>query len=435
MTGLKTPQIPVPDADVKAGMEVYLTRFRGLGGKIRQNVEDFKVDEVYDTKFSVMGKYAIVKVTKVNAETHHVVRDLSRRLGISQKRISWAGTKDKRAVTTQRMSIYNVELKEPLAIPNVIVEPIGRADKPVALGDLRGNDFSMTIRCIEGPIEDVQARILAAVEEIHGEGGVPNFFGIQRFGSIRPVNQLVGKALLSGDMEGAVMTYMAMPFPDEPEAVKEARKFVWDTHNFKEGLKLLPLRLRYERAMMSHLIQSPGDYDGALNVLSINLQRLFVHAYQSYLFNRMLSMRIKRELPLSRGVDGDFVSLNEEKKLRTVVPKNIERINGMISEGRAFIQMPVPGYDTLISDGTIGEIEREVLESEGIAFDQFKLECCPRLRSKGVMRNVVLPTKIEFNVSNDDVNIGFTKVELRFYLQKGSYATSVLREIMKMKPG
>ena len=435
MTGLKTAQIPVPDADVKAGMEVYLTKFRGLGGKIRQNVEDFKVDEVYDNKFSVTGKYAIVKVTKVNAETHHVVRDLSRRLGISQKRISWAGTKDKRAVTTQRMSIYNVELKEPLAIPNVIVEPIGRADKPVALGDLRGNDFSMTIRCIEGPIEDVQARILAAVEEIHGEGGVPNFFGVQRFGSVRPVNQLVGKALLSGDMESAVMTYMAMPFPDEPEAVREARKFVWDTHNFKEGLKLLPLRLRYERAMMSHLIESPDDYDGALNVLSINLQRLFVHAYQSYLFNRMLSMRIKRGLHLSRGVDGDFVFLNEEKKLRTVVPKNIERINGMISEGRAFIQMPVPGYDTSISDGTIGEIEREALESEGIALDQFKLECCPRLRSKGVMRNVVLPTKIEFNVSNDDLNTGFAKVELRFYLQKGSYATSVLREIMKMKLG
>lgn len=51
------------------------------------------------------------------------------------------------------------------------------------------------------------------------------------------------------------------------------------------------------------------------------------------------------------------------------------------------------------------------------------------------MRNVVLPTKIEFNVSNDEVNKGFAKVELRFYLQKGSYATSILREIMKMRPG
>jgi len=435
VSGLKTAQIPVPDVDVKAGMEVYLTRSQGLGGKIRQNVEDFKVDEVYDNRFSATGKYAIVKVTKVNAETHHVVRDLSRRLGISQKRISWAGTKDKRAVTTQRMSIYDVELKEPLTIPNVIVEPIGRADKPVVLGDLRGNDFSMTIRCVEGPIEDVQVRISAAVEEIHSEGGVPNFFGIQRFGSIRPVNQLVGKALLGGDMENAVMTYMAMPFPDEPEAVKEARKFVWDTHDFKEGLKLLPLRLRYERAMMSHLIESPGDYDGALNVLSINLQRLFVHAYQSCLFNKMLSLRIKRGFSLSRGVDGDFVFLNEEDKVRTVVPKNVERINGKISEGIAFIQMPVPGYDTSISDGTIGEIEREVLESGGVVLNQFKLECCPRLRSKGVMRNVVLPTKIEFNVSNDEVNKGFAKVELRFYLQKGSYATSILREIMKMRPG
>ena len=97
--------------------------------------------------------------------------------------------------------------------------------------------------------------------------------------------------------------------------------------------------------------------------------------------------------------------------------------------------MPVPGYETSISDGTIGEIEREVLESEGVVLNQFKVECCPRLRSKGVMRNVVLPTKIEFNVSNDEVNKGFVKVELRFYLQKGSYATSILREIMKMRPG
>lgn len=432
---MKTVPLTVPDVDVKAGMEVYMTDSPGLRGEIRQNVEDFKVDEVYDNVFSVTGKYAIVKVTKVNAETHHVVRDLSRRLGVSQKRISWAGTKDKRAVTTQRMSIYDVDVKKPLIMHNITVEPIGRADKPVVLGDLRGNDFSITIRCIKGPPEEVEVGILTAAEEINSQGGVPNFFGIQRFGSIRPVNQLVGKTLLDGDVETAVMIYMALPFPDEPEAVQEARKFVWDTHDFKEGLKLLPLRLRYERAMMSHLIACPGDYDGALNVLSINLQRLFVHAYQSYLFNKMLSLRIKRGLPLSEGVDGDFVFLTEEKRVRTVVPKNVEHINGKILEGIAFIQMPVPGYDTQLSDGIIGEIEREVLESEGVALSHFELECCTRLRSKGVMRNVVLPTKIEFSASNDDANKGFSKVELRFYLDKGGYATSVLREIMKKRLG
>jgi tRNA pseudouridine13 synthase len=432
---VKAALLTVPDVDVKAGMDVYLTDSPGLSGKIRQNVEDFKVDEVYDNVCSVTGKYAIVKVTKVNAETHHVVRDLSRRLGISQKRISWAGTKDKRAVTTQRMSIYDVDVKKPLIMHTITVEPIGRADKPVVLGDLRGNDFSITIRCIKDPIEEVNVRMLTAAEEINSEGGVPNFFGIQRFGSIRPVNQLVGKTLLDGDVETAVMIYMAMPFPDEPEAVQEARKFVWDTHDFKEGLKLLPLRLRYERAMMSHLIACPGDYDGALNVLSINLQRLFVHAYQSYLFNKMLSLRIKRGLPLSKGVDGDFVFLKEERKVRTVVPKNVERINEKISEGSAFIQMPVPGYDTQLSDGIIGELEREVLESEGVALHRFELERCTRLRSKGVMRNVILPTNIAFNISNDEINKGFSKVELRFYLEKGGYATSVLREIMKMRLG
>ena len=432
---MKAAPVTVPDVDVKAGMDVYLTDSPGLSGKIRQHVEDFKVDEVYDNVFSVTGKYAIVKVTKVNAETHHVVRDLSRRLGISQKRISWAGTKDKRAVTTQRMSIYDVDVKKPLIMHTITVEPIGRADKPVVLGDLRGNDFSITIRCIKDPIEEVNVGMLTAIEEINSEGGVPNFFGIQRFGSIRPVNQLVGKTLLDGDVKTAVMIYMAMPFPDEPEAVQEARKFVWDTHDFKEGLKLLPLRLRYERAMMSHLIACPDDYDGALNVLSINLQRLFVHAYQSYLFNKMLSLRIKRGLPLSKGVDGDFVFLKEERKVRTVVPKNVERINETILEGSAFIQMPVPGCDTQLSDGIIGEIEREVLESEGVALSRFELERCTRLRSKGVMRNVILPTNMAFNISNDEINKGFSKVELRFYLEKGGYATSVLREIMKMRLG
>lgn len=432
---MKAASLTVPDVDVNAGMEVYLTDSPRLNGKIRQNVEDFKVDEVYDNVFSGTGKYAIVKVTKVNAETHHVVRDLSRRLGISQKRISWAGTKDKRAVTTQRMSIYDVDVKKPLIMHTITVEPIGRADKPVVLGDLRGNNFSITIRCIKDPIEEVNVCVLTAAEEINSEGGVPNFFGIQRFGSIRPVNQLVGKTLLDGDVKTAVMIYMAMPFPDEPEAVQEARKFVWDTHDFKEGLKLLPLRLRYERAMMSHLIACPGDYDGALNVLSINLQRLFVHAYQSYLFNKMLSLRIKRGLPLSKGVDGDFVFLKEERRVRTVVPKNVERINEKISQGNAIIQMPVPGYHTQLSDGIIGEIEREILESEGVALNRFELECCPRLRSKGVMRNVVLPTKIAFNVSNDEINKGLSKVELRFHLEKGGYATSVLREIMKMRLG
>ena len=51
-------------------------------------------------------------VEKTNWDTHHLVREMSRRLRISQKRFGWAGTKDKRAVTSQRISIMNLDESE-----------------------------------------------------------------------------------------------------------------------------------------------------------------------------------------------------------------------------------------------------------------------------------------------------------------------------------
>jgi tRNA pseudouridine13 synthase len=98
-------------------MSVYLTASRGIGGQIRQRPEDFVVNEVYVEHRALDGRYQLVKVTKTDTETHHLVRDLSRRLRISQRRVSWAGTKDKRAITTQRMSLDSIYLEAPFNYP------------------------------------------------------------------------------------------------------------------------------------------------------------------------------------------------------------------------------------------------------------------------------------------------------------------------------
>ena len=254
--------------------------------------------------------------------------------------------------------------------------------------------------------------------------GLPNFFGIQRFGSIRPVNHIVGRALVDGDLERAVMTYIGKPFPDEADDVREVRQSVAETYDFKEALKRMPVRLRYERAMLNHLAKYPSDFDGALGVLSTNLQRLFVHAFQSYLFNRMLSSRLEQGFPLAVGFDGDRVWVPDRERIRTVVPKNVHEINQALAAGTASVQMPVPGYDTALSDGVIG-----------VDLDAFKIESCPRLASKGVMRNVLLPADIRFDVAQDELAGDRVKVELRFFLPKGCYATTVLREVMKTRLG
>ena len=423
----------VSDIDSFVGMSVYLTASRGIGGQIRQRPEDFVVNEIYKERSALDGRYQLVKVTKTDTETHHLVRDLSRRLRISQRRVSWAGTKDKRAITAQRMSLDSVYIEAPFHLGNAIVEPIGRSDRPISLGDLAGNDFSITIRTVEGSQDDIARAVVSIIDEIHDARGVPNFFGIQRFGSIRPVNHLVGRALVEGDVEQAVLTYIGKPFSDEPEDVKEARQRILNTHDFKEALQRMPVRLRYERAMLNHLAKHPNDFDGALGVLSMNLQKLFVHSYQSYLFNKMVSSRLARGFPLTTGFDGDRVWVPDKGRVRTVVPKNIEEVNQSLTAGSASVQMPVPGYETELSDGVIGQVEHEVLMSEGVDLAAFKIDSCPRLASKGVMRNIALPVDIGFTVAPDELTNDHMKVELRFFLPKGDYATSVLREIMKTR--
>lgn len=423
----------VPEIDAVAGMTTYLTASHGIGGVTRQRPEDFMVDEVYADHSSSEGRYQLVRVTKTDIETHHLVRDLSRRLRISQRRISWAGTKDKRAVTTQRMSLDAVRVEAALELRNALVEPIGRSDKPVTLGDLEGNKFLVAIRAVKGSKSDITRSVARLFDEMQDAHGVPNFFGIQRFGSIRPLNHLVGQALVEGDIERAVMTYLAKPFPDEPGGVKEVRQFILDTYEFKEALKQMPVRLRYERAMLSHLVNCPNDFDGALGALSMNLQKLFVHAFQSYLFNKMLSSRIERGFPVDEAFDGDRVWASEKGRLRTAVPKNLREVNRSLAAGTASIQMPVPGYNTELSDGVIGQIERDVLAAEHVDLDAFKVESCPRLASKGIMRNIRLPADVQFSVSPDEQNKHRAKVVLTFFLPKGGYATAILREVMKTR--
>ena len=421
--------IAATDRDRNLGMDYYITDDPGCGGVIRSLPEDFKVEEVGDNLSYEGGRYLVVEVEKKDWDTHHLIREISRQLRISQKRFGWAGTKDKRAVTRQRISIMNLDEAEleRITLPDLKMKVLGRTNRAVGLGDLLGNRFHIKIRELKCPKPTDQ--LASITEDIKKQKGVPNYFGVQRFGEIRPVTHKVGEALVKGFTEEAVFIYLSLPFPSEPDRTKAERRALWENRNIPSALKSFPGYLHYELAMMNWLVLHPLDYAHCFDVLSINLRRLFVHAYQSYLFNMILSRRLAAGLPLDKAVEGDVVCFAkggtpDTDKLQAVTSENLEAVNRLAERGRAFVTLPLIGFETILAQGESGEIERTILEEEGVSRDDFKVEANPDLGSRGTRRACLCHVNPQIKVEGSDA-------ELEFFLPKGSYATVILREYMK----
>lgn len=425
--------ISATDQDQALGMDYYITDSPGCGGVIRSSPQDFLVDEVFEDLNYEGGRYLILEVEKTDWDTHHLVREMARRLRISQKRFGWAGTKDKRAVTVQRISIMNLdesELKR-ITLPDLKIRVLGRTNRSVGLGDLLGNRFRITLRDLSCP--EPGATLACITEEIVQQKGVPNYFGVQRFGDTRPVTHKVGEAMARGKIEEAVYIYLALPFSGEPERTRVAREKLWVSRDIPSALKDFPEYLHHEVAMLNYLAEHPGDYAHSFDVLSVNLKRLFLHAYQSYLFNKILSHRLDANLQLDRAIEGDVVcfakgGMPDMDKQQAVTLENLDAVNRLAGRGRAFVTLPLIGFETILAEGIQGEIERAVLSDEGVSQENFRVEDNPELGSRGTRRAALCSVQPQIRVEE---NIA----ELEFVLPKGSYATVVLREYMKDTAG
>ncbi len=421
--------ISASNRDRSLGMDYYITDSPGCGGIIKSGADDFQVTEVVEELGYEGGRYLVLDVETTNWDTHHLIREMARRLCISQKRFGWAGTKDKKAVTTQRISIMNLDESalSRINLPDLKIKVLGKTNRAVGLGDLLGNRFRITIRDLR--CSDPATRLAAITSEMEVHGGVPNYFGIQRFGDRRPVTHKVGEALVRGKIEEAALIFLALSFPGELERTRAAREKLWETRDIPAALKEFPEYLHYELAMLNYLVEHPCDYAHSFDVLSVNLKRLFVHAYQSYLFNRILSRRMAAGMPLQEAEVGDVVCFAREglpdmDRLQRVTSENLEAINRLAKRDRAFLTLPLIGFETAIEEGVQGEMVRSILRDEGISPENFNILENPNLGSRGTRRAALCHVKPQIRVEEN-------LAEMQFILPKGSYATVVLREYMK----
>jgi tRNA pseudouridine13 synthase len=426
-----------PDFEHEIGIDTYCTDQPGIGGKLRVRIDDFHVTELflYPPKKD-NGNFTIAEVSCRNWETHTLVHEIADRLHFSQKRVSFAGTKDKRAWTTQLMSFDHVspEQLSRLNIKDVSIENIYRSDVPVRIGDLLGNRFEITIRNIPDAI--VPEQIKALISPFQKWGGFPNFYGIQRFGIIRPITHLVGKSIIQGDFEEAAMTYVAHPMIGENEVTYELRAELEKTRDYAKAFHLYPDALNFEKAMLNKLIQNPHDFIGAFKELPKNLLLMFVNAYESLIFNKILSERLRRKIPIHQAIIGDIIfPMRKNIIANETIPvraSNIDKVNTQISKKKAVVTGLLVGCDTVFADGEMGEIEHAVIDSEKIDLRDFIIPEIPFLSSSGLRRPLLaLVPSLEWTLHGDELSEEYQALTLRFELQKGCYATSLLREMMK----
>jgi tRNA pseudouridine13 synthase len=414
------------------GLEMFLTEdIPGIGGRLRRTPEDFVVDEI-----SILpppfpdGKFVIAKVWHRNWEANRLVRRLGSNLHVGRSRIGFAGTKDGRSVATQLMSFNApIESVKSLAIPDVKILDPYTARRMIAIGDLVGNRFQIRVTDITQGT-DIEGICKAVKDKLDPLSGFPNYFGIQRFGSVRSITHLIGKDLVRGDIEGAVMRYVANPLEDDSEA-NDARRTLQETRDFERAFEEYPMKLTFERMMIGHLKDHPGDYLGALRTLPYNLLMMFVHAYQSYLFNRTLSERIRRGMSIKEPEAGDVIlplsknNVPDHDNPILVTEDNLEKAVRNAREGKAFVSGLIYGSESVFAQGTMGEIEKVIIERENLKRLDFQIVGLREASSRGTRRELLSPYK-ELSIRTDKDEALFC-----FTLNKGCYATALLREFMK----
>lgn len=430
------PERPQPgSAESSMGLILFYTSTPGVGGKLRRMTEDFVVEEVSlrpaAVKSAGNGRYSVATVKAFNWETNRLVKRLAKELNIPNNQIHFAGTKDKRGITTQLMTFSAPpdDLRA-LDIPDVEISNVYTSNHRLKLGRLYGNKFNILLTNPSLAGSDFKNALVQTREQLDELSGFPNFFGVQRFGAVRPITHNVGKFLVQRKFEDAVWEYMGNPMTSDTVGF-EVRSNLVKTKDFEAAWAEYPKELDFERAMIKYLIHNPEDYIGAMRRFPKNLLSMFVHSYQSYIFNLILCERISRGISLAEPQIGDLVlpvdkdGLPIHTEWYSVTYENQSKLTRLVANKRAFISGLVFGSETEFAKGVMGEIEQKYIEQEDLKPDDFII---PELLStpiRGIRRELVAPIK--------DLSLEITEDTARFLFQlnKGTYATSLLREYMK----
>ncbi|XP_072408711.1 pseudouridylate synthase PUS7L isoform X1 [Chiloscyllium punctatum] len=408
--------------------------------------------------------YTAFTLCKVNMETLEAIACLASELDVVASDFSYAGIKDKKAITSQSMVVKNVTINK-LKAKQLSIQSKGlkvynlrRATKHLRVGQLKGNHFSIIIRNIskhqeDDPDSSLTSRVLEAIENVKEKGFV-NYYGPQRFGLGQNVQaDQIGLALLKGKLVEAVHLVFTAEEGDDP--VNQAKRHFIQTEDAKGTLALMPEYKTRERMMLRALNRYGNNQEGCARAwfsLPHSMRVLYVHSYCSKVWNRAASFRLRTyDLKV---VEGDLVAcdnlewdpLNQENAQVHVVTaedlkSNIYSINQVV--------LPMPGNSVQYPCNKLALWYQETLARDGLQGCKFRIPAL-QLNIPGCYRRLLAqPQQLVFRWL-EDKEMSFAQegcvfatdesnqpqemrdsLSVSFSLNSSCYATICLREIMK----
>ena len=310
--------------------------------EFKKKPEDFIVNEISNLKISDKGSYAYFKLTKKDMTTEYAITNVSKTLHIDKKKIGYAGYKDRVGITSQLVSIQSGKKGYGFKTKDLELEFVGFGNDQIRIGDLHGNSFEVRVYSDQKPVKIKS---------------IPNYFDQQRFSNN---NVEIGKALITKDF-------------------KKAAELIIESNN----------EISFEGF-------NANDHINKINKISRHLLLLYVHSFQSYLFNKMLSNSIKSK---------KYILINEDK----------------MNVGEGIVEkIPLLGFTSKIS-----KEYSSLLEKENVKLKDFINRQIPFLTLEGTFRDSFVEIK--------DLEIIKEKESylLKFSLPKGSYATIVIKSIFQ----
>ncbi len=327
--------------------------------QLKQLPEDFIVNEISNINVQNNGQYAHYILKKINYTTIDALQILSKKFKIPLKNFGFAGNKDKNAITEQKISIFRGSKNfENIKLNNIELKYLGNGKEPISLGDLDGNEFIIIIR-------NLNNKEIKKIQSLENKNiKIPNLYGPQRFSKN---NHLVGKAIIKRDFKKAV------------ELILENRGIVEDKIN-------------------DYIKNNKNNYVGALRLIPLKTRKLFVHSYQSFLFNKIVEEYLKTQ-----------------------------------RNGSKNIKIPLIGFDFELNSAKnklLNGIFKKIIEKEKLNPREFITSQMPELTSEGSFRDLFFEMKFKIlEIGKDELNKNKQKAIISFTLPKSCYATTALEFI------